>query len=106
MCSQHKLWISQKLRYDLSTTNDSRSMFTANNTFVRTPAEDETQSESTVENTDWRFTASAILMTWNWYVVETRELSQRAKLCVYQSINIPTLTCGNKFWVMTERTTT
>lgn len=107
--SQHKLWISQKLRCGLSMTNDSRSMFTTNNTLVwkfwllfcwRWDSEWKHRWKYGL----WRFTASAVLMTLNWSVAENRELSWRAKLCVYQSINIPTLTCSNKLWVMTERT--
>ncbi|KAK3562076.1 hypothetical protein QTP86_027184, partial [Hemibagrus guttatus] len=31
------------------------------------------------------------------------ELSRKAKLSVYQSIYVPTLTCGHELWVMTER---
>ena len=37
-------------------------------------------------------------------VVATRELSQKAKLSVYQSIFVPTLTYGHELWVVTERT--
>ena len=37
-------------------------------------------------------------------VVTKRELSQKAKLLIYWSIFIPTLTYGHEGWVMTERT--
>ncbi|TWW74408.1 hypothetical protein D4764_14G0004110 [Takifugu flavidus] len=33
-----------------------------------------------------------------------RELSQKAKLSIYRSIFVPTLTYGHELWVMTERT--
>ncbi|KAK3520361.1 hypothetical protein QTP70_023832, partial [Hemibagrus guttatus] len=38
-------------------------------------------------------------------VVVKKELSRKAKLSVYQSIYIPTLTYGHELWVMTERGT-
>ena len=37
-------------------------------------------------------------------LVTKRELSQKAKLSIYRSIFIPTLTNGHEGWVMTERT--
>ncbi|TWW81747.1 hypothetical protein D4764_01G0015620 [Takifugu flavidus] len=37
-------------------------------------------------------------------VVVKRELSQKAKLSIYRSIFVPTLTYGHELWVMTERT--
>ena len=36
-------------------------------------------------------------------IVSKRELSQRAKFSIYQSIFIATLTYGHEEWVMTER---
>ncbi|GAA6083797.1 uncharacterized protein LOC111191400, partial [Tachysurus ichikawai] len=37
-------------------------------------------------------------------VVVKKELSCKAKLCIYQSIYVPTLTYGHELWVMTKRT--
>ena len=37
-------------------------------------------------------------------VVTKRELSRKAKLWIYRSIFVPTLTYGHESWVMTERT--
>ncbi|TWW61049.1 hypothetical protein D4764_05G0011390 [Takifugu flavidus] len=37
-------------------------------------------------------------------VVVKRELSQKAKLSIYRSIFVTTLTYGHELWVMTERT--
>ncbi len=37
-------------------------------------------------------------------VVVKKELSRKAKLSIYQSIYVPTLTYGHELWVMTERT--
>ncbi|KAF7648904.1 hypothetical protein LDENG_00150410, partial [Lucifuga dentata] len=36
-------------------------------------------------------------------IVVKRELSQKARLSIYQSIYIPILTYGHEFWVVTER---
>ncbi|KAK3568482.1 hypothetical protein QTP86_008239 [Hemibagrus guttatus] len=36
-------------------------------------------------------------------VVVKKELSRKAKLSIYQSIYVPTLTYGHELWVMTER---
>ncbi|KAK3510350.1 hypothetical protein QTP70_004939 [Hemibagrus guttatus] len=38
------------------------------------------------------------------YVVVKKELSLKAKLSIYQSIYVPTLTYGHELWDMTERT--
>ncbi|TWW62282.1 hypothetical protein D4764_04G0009290 [Takifugu flavidus] len=38
------------------------------------------------------------------FIVVKRELSRKAKLSIYQSIFVPTLTYGHELWVMTERT--
>ena len=37
-------------------------------------------------------------------IVVKKELSQKAKLSVYQSIYVPTLTYGHELWVVTKRT--
>uniref|UniRef100_A0A3B5BGU9 Carbonyl reductase 1 n=1 Tax=Stegastes partitus TaxID=144197 RepID=A0A3B5BGU9_9TELE len=37
-------------------------------------------------------------------VVVKRELSRKAKLSIYQSIYVPTLTYGHEFWVVIEKT--
>ncbi|KAI3376588.1 hypothetical protein L3Q82_016470 [Scortum barcoo] len=37
-------------------------------------------------------------------VVVKKELSRKAKLSIYRSIYVPTLTYGHELWVMTERT--
>ncbi len=47
--------------------------------------------------------ASTVMWVLYWTVVVKRELSQKAKLLIYQSIYVPTLTYGHEFWVMTER---
>ncbi|KAK3565056.1 hypothetical protein QTP86_032481, partial [Hemibagrus guttatus] len=53
---------------------------------------------------DRRIAAAAAVM-WSMYrsVVVKKELSRKAKLSIYQSIYIPTLTYGHELWVMTER---
>ncbi|TWW77544.1 hypothetical protein D4764_12G0009340 [Takifugu flavidus] len=48
--------------------------------------------------------ASGVMRTLHRSVVVKRELSQKAKLSLYRSIFIPTLTYGHELWVMTERT--
>ena len=48
--------------------------------------------------------ASAVMRTLRQSVVVKRELSQKAKLSIYRSIYIPTLTYGHELWVVTERT--
>ena len=53
----------------------------------------------------WRIgAAGAVLHSLCRTVVMKRELSQKAKLSIYLSIFIPTLTYGHEGWVMTERT--
>ena len=47
--------------------------------------------------------AGAVLLSLCRTVMMKRELSQKAKLSIYQSIFIPTLTYGHGGWVMTER---
>ena len=39
----------------------------------------------------------------SWTGVGKKELSHKAKLSVYQSVYMPTLTCGPELWVTTER---
>ncbi|TWW69275.1 hypothetical protein D4764_18G0000810 [Takifugu flavidus] len=52
----------------------------------------------------WIGAASAVMWTLHRSVVVKRELSRKAKLSIYQSIFVPTLTYGHELWVMTERT--
>ncbi|KAK3568142.1 hypothetical protein QTP86_031382, partial [Hemibagrus guttatus] len=47
--------------------------------------------------------AAALMCSMYWSVVVKKELSQKAKLLIYQSIYVPTLTYGYELWVMTER---
>ena len=48
--------------------------------------------------------ASAVKRSLYRSVVVKRELSRKAKLSIYQSIYVPTLTYGHELWVVTERT--
>ncbi|CAM4428457.1 unnamed protein product [Leuciscus chuanchicus] len=48
--------------------------------------------------------ASAVMRALYRSVVVKKELSRKAKLSIYQSIYVPTLTYGHEPWVMTERT--
>ena len=48
--------------------------------------------------------ASAVLRALHRPVVVKKELSQKAKLSIYRSIYVPTLTYGHELWVVTERT--
>lgn len=48
--------------------------------------------------------AGAVLRSLYRTVVTKRELSRKAKLSIYRSIFVPTLTYGHEGWVMTERT--
>ncbi len=48
--------------------------------------------------------ASAVMRSMYRSVVVKKELSRKAKLSIYRSIYIPTLTYGHELWVMTERT--
>ncbi|KAK3522195.1 hypothetical protein QTP70_027689 [Hemibagrus guttatus] len=47
--------------------------------------------------------AAAVIRSMYRSDVVKKELSQKAKLLIYQSIYVPTLTYGHKLWVMTER---
>ncbi|KAK3538698.1 hypothetical protein QTP86_013041 [Hemibagrus guttatus] len=47
--------------------------------------------------------AAAVMRSMYWSVVVKMELSQKAKLSIYQSIYVPILTYGHELWVMTER---
>ena len=47
--------------------------------------------------------ASAVLRALHRPVVVKKELSQKAKLSIYWSIYVPTLTYGHELWVVTER---
>ncbi len=54
----------------------------------------------------WIGAASAVMrsMYWSDVLVVKKGLSCKAKLSIYWSINVPTLTYGHELWVMTERT--
>ncbi|KAK3514973.1 hypothetical protein QTP70_000742 [Hemibagrus guttatus] len=47
--------------------------------------------------------AAAVMRSMYRFVVVKKELSRKAKLSIYQSIYVPTLTYGHELWVMTER---
>ncbi|KAK3549306.1 hypothetical protein QTP70_034533, partial [Hemibagrus guttatus] len=47
--------------------------------------------------------AAAVMRSMYRSVVVKKELSRKAKLLIYQSIYVPTLTYGHELWVMTER---
>ncbi|KAK3533231.1 hypothetical protein QTP70_013673 [Hemibagrus guttatus] len=47
--------------------------------------------------------AAAVMQSMYRSVVVKKELSQKVKLSIYQSIYVPTLTYGHELWVMTER---
>ncbi|KAK3531087.1 hypothetical protein QTP70_010370 [Hemibagrus guttatus] len=47
--------------------------------------------------------AAAVMRSMYRSVVVKKELSQKAKLSIYQSIYVPTLTYGHELWVMTKR---
>jgi len=51
----------------------------------------------------WIGTASAVMRALYRTLVMKKELSQKAKLSIYQSIYVPTLTGGYKLWEATER---
>ncbi|KAI3353426.1 hypothetical protein L3Q82_019953 [Scortum barcoo] len=55
---------------------------------------------------DRRIGAASAVMRKSVYrtVVVKKELSRKAKLLIYRSIYVPTLTYGHELWVMTERT--
>ncbi|XP_051775984.1 uncharacterized protein LOC127526050 [Erpetoichthys calabaricus] len=48
--------------------------------------------------------ASTVMRALHRSVVVKKELSRKAKLSIYQSIYVPTLTYGHELWVVTERT--
>jgi len=52
----------------------------------------------------WIGAASAVMWALHWSVVVKKELSQKAKLSIYWSIYVPTLTYGHELCVVTERT--
>ncbi|TWW73329.1 hypothetical protein D4764_15G0007230 [Takifugu flavidus] len=57
------------------------------------------------QETDRRIGAvSAVMRTLHRSIVVKRELSQKAKLSIYRSIFVPTLTHGHELWVITEKT--
>ncbi|KAK3546351.1 hypothetical protein QTP70_025761, partial [Hemibagrus guttatus] len=47
--------------------------------------------------------AAAVMRSMYRSVMVKKELSRKAKLSIYQSIYVPTLTYGHELWVMTER---
>ncbi|KAK3539665.1 hypothetical protein QTP70_011111 [Hemibagrus guttatus] len=47
--------------------------------------------------------AAAVMRSMYRSVVMKKKLSRKAKLSIYQSIYVPTLTYGHELWVMTER---
>ncbi|KAK3554499.1 hypothetical protein QTP70_024405, partial [Hemibagrus guttatus] len=47
---------------------------------------------------DWKKVACTLQS-----VVVKKELSRKAKLSIYQSVYVPTLTYGHELWVMTKR---
>ena len=51
----------------------------------------------------WIGAASALMQALYWTVVVKRELSQKAKLSIYQSFYIPTFTYGHNLWGVTKR---
>ncbi|KAF7650109.1 hypothetical protein LDENG_00131220, partial [Lucifuga dentata] len=51
----------------------------------------------------WIGAASKVLRMLYWTIMVKRELSQKARLSIYQSIYVPILTYGHELWVMTER---
>ncbi|XP_058616632.1 uncharacterized protein LOC131530397 [Onychostoma macrolepis] len=54
---------------------------------------------------DRQIGAASVVMRWMYRsVVVKKELSCKAKLSIYRSIYVPTLTYGRELWVMTERT--
>ncbi len=62
-------------------------------------------SKGKTEHDTDRQISPLLAVMWGLYqtVMVKRELSQKAKLLIYQSIFVPTLTYGHEFWVMTER---
>ncbi|KAK3508365.1 hypothetical protein QTP70_022939 [Hemibagrus guttatus] len=51
----------------------------------------------------WIGAAAAVMQSMYRSVVVKKELSRKAKLSIYQSIYVPTLTYGHELWVMIER---
>ena len=47
--------------------------------------------------------AAAVMRLLYRSIVVKRELSRKAKLSIYQSVYVPTLTYGHELWVMTGR---
>ncbi|XP_055016887.1 AP-5 complex subunit sigma-1 isoform X2 [Boleophthalmus pectinirostris] len=62
-------------------------------------------SEGRMEREIDRWIGAASAVMWSLYrTVVKRELSRKAKLSIYRSIYVPTLTYGHELWVETERT--
>ncbi|KAK3549143.1 hypothetical protein QTP70_033348 [Hemibagrus guttatus] len=51
----------------------------------------------------WISAVAAVMWSMYRFVVVKKELSRKAKLLIYQSMYVPTLTYGHEIWVMTER---
>ena len=51
----------------------------------------------------WIGAAATVMRSLYRSIMVKRELSRKAKLSIYQSIYVPTLTYGHELWVMTER---
>ncbi|KAK3565967.1 hypothetical protein QTP86_023363 [Hemibagrus guttatus] len=51
----------------------------------------------------WIGAVAAVMRSMYRSVVVKKELSRKAKLSIYQSLYVPTLTYGHELWVMTER---
>ena len=63
-----------------------------------------TSEGMTEREIDWRVGAAGLVShAFHCTVVTKRELSRKAKLLIYQSIFVPTLTYGHERWVMTKR---
>ena len=62
-----------------------------------------TEGKTQSEVDRWIGAASAVMWALYWTVVVKKELSQKAKLSIYQSVYVPTLTYGHELWVVTER---
>ncbi len=61
------------------------------------------EGKTECETGRWIGAAAAVMQALYWTVVVIRELSQKAKLSVYQLIYVPTLTFGHELWEVTKR---
>lgn len=61
--------------------------------------------KSTEQEMDKRFgAASMVMQTLYWTIAVKKELSLKAKLLIYLSVYVLTLTSGQELWVLNERT--